>query len=76
DLSLQKIGVAKMDDLSTKVLDLLEKKGGYLPLNDKSSPEVIFSAFRTSKGTFKKTIGGLYKSGKITIDKEGISLVK
>ncbi|RTZ16899.1 GntR family transcriptional regulator [Vibrio aquaticus] len=74
DLSLQKVGVQKMDDLSQKVMDLLEKKGGFLPLNDKSSPEAIFSAFRTSKGTFKKTIGGLYKQGKIVIDKEGIRL--
>jgi len=74
DLSLQKVGVEKMDDLSQKVLDLLEKKGGFLPLNDKSSPEAIFAAFRTSKGTFKKTIGGLYKQGKIVIDKEGIRL--
>ncbi|WP_454442829.1 CvfB family protein [Vibrio bathopelagicus] len=76
DLSLQKVGVAKMNDLSTKILDLLEKKGGFLPLNDKSSPEAIFTAFRTSKGTFKKTIGGLYKSGKISIDKEGIRLAE
>ncbi|OEE74253.1 CvfB family protein [Vibrio genomosp. F6] len=75
DLSLQKIGVAKMDDLSLKVLDLLAKRDGFLPLNDKSSPDAIFSAFRTSKGTFKKTIGGLYKQGKITIDKDGIRLV-
>lgn len=75
DLSLQKIGVDKMDDLSQKILDLLEKKGGFLPLNDKSSPEAIFNAFRTSKGTFKKTIGGLYKQGKLSIDKDGIRLV-
>ncbi|RSD31074.1 CvfB family protein [Vibrio pectenicida] len=74
DLTLQKVGAAKMDDLSQKVLDLLEKKGGYLPLNDKSSPESIFSTFRTSKGTFKKTIGGLYKQGKITIEEQGIRL--
>ncbi|WED23156.1 S1-like domain-containing RNA-binding protein [Vibrio sp. JC009] len=74
DLSLQKIGTAKMDDLSQKVLDMLEKKDGFLPLNDKSAPEAIFAVFRTSKGTFKKTIGGLYKSGKITIEKEGIRL--
>ncbi|TMX36817.1 S1-like domain-containing RNA-binding protein [Vibrio sp. Hep-1b-8] len=74
DLSLQKIGVGKMDELSQKVMDLLEKKGGFLPLNDKSSPEAIFAAFRTSKGTFKKTIGGLYKQGKIVIEKEGIRL--
>ncbi len=30
-----------MDDLSSKIIDLLEKKGGFLPLNDKSSPEAI-----------------------------------
>lgn len=74
DLSLQKVGVAKMDDLSSKIIDLLEKKGGFLPLNDKSSPEAIFDAFRTSKGTYKKTIGGLYKQGKIRIEKDGIRL--
>ncbi|EIZ9932633.1 CvfB family protein [Vibrio parahaemolyticus] len=74
DLSLQKVGVAKMDDLSSKIIALLEKKGGFLPLNDKSSPEAIFDAFRTSKGTYKKTIGGLYKQGKIVIEKDGIRL--
>ncbi|EHR0554762.1 TPA: GntR family transcriptional regulator [Vibrio parahaemolyticus] len=74
DLSLQKVGVAKMDALSSKIIDLLEKKGGFLPLNDKSSPEAIFDAFRTSKGTYKKTIGGLYKQGKIVIEKDGIRL--
>ncbi|MCZ2369797.1 S1 RNA-binding domain-containing protein [Vibrio diabolicus] len=74
DLALQKVGVAKMDDLSSKILDLLEKKGGFLPLNDKSSPEAIFDAFRTSKGTYKKTIGGLYKQGRIVIEKDGIRL--
>ncbi|AYO15156.1 GntR family transcriptional regulator [Vibrio owensii] len=76
DLALQKVGVAKMDDLSSKIVELLEKKGGFLPLNDKSSPEVIFDAFRTSKGTFKKTIGGLYKAGKIVIEKDGIRLAE
>jgi predicted RNA-binding protein (virulence factor B family) len=76
DLSLQKIGVEKMDDLSEKILDLLEKKEGFLPVNDKSTPEAIFKLFRTSKGTFKKTIGGLYKKGLITIESDGIHLKK
>ncbi|WP_274880896.1 CvfB family protein [Vibrio harveyi] len=76
DLALQKVGVAKMDDLSSKVIELLEKKGGFLPLNDKSSPEAIFEAFRSSKGTYKKTIGGLYKAGKIVIEKDGIRLAE
>lgn len=75
DLALQKIGVEKMDELSSKILAVLEKKQGFLPLSDKSSPEEIFAVFRTSKGTFKKTIGGLFKQGKISIEKEGIRLV-
>ncbi|CAM3578998.1 hypothetical protein VA7868_04381 [Vibrio aerogenes CECT 7868] len=74
DVSLQKIGVAKLDELSEKILDLLRKKDGFLPLCDKSSPEEIFSVFRTSKGTFKKTIGQLYKKGYITIESGGIRL--
>jgi len=75
DLSLQKIGVAKMDDLGEKIIDLLKKKDGYLPLTDKSTPDAIFSVFRTSKGTFKKSIGTLYKKGLITIELDGIRLV-
>ncbi|TOY93657.1 CvfB family protein [Vibrio fluvialis] len=76
DLALQKVGVAKMDDLSEKILETLQKKGGFLPLCDKSTPEAIFATFRTSKGTFKKTIGGLFKQGKILIEKDGIRLAE
>jgi predicted RNA-binding protein (virulence factor B family) len=72
DLCLQKVGVDKFDDLSQKIMDLLDKRGGYLPLSDKSSPDEIFSMFRTSKGTFKKTIGALYKQGYIIIEADGI----
>ncbi|QIA63289.1 GntR family transcriptional regulator [Vibrio astriarenae] len=76
DLALQKVGVAKMDDLSEKIIAQLEKREGFLPLSDKSSPDAIFDVFRTSKGTFKKSIGGLYKQGLIRIEKDGIYLVK
>lgn len=76
DLALQKVGVAKMNDLSEKILETLQKKGGFLPLSDKSTPEAIFATFRTSKGTFKKTIGGLFKQGKILIEKDGIRLAE
>lgn len=68
------MGKARMDDLSDKILTSLEKKGGFIPLSDKSTPEEIFNVFRTSKGTFKKTIGGLYKQGLIVIGKDGIRL--
>ena len=74
NLSLQKAGRGKVDDLADKILTSLERKGGFLPLSDKSSPQEIFEAFRTSKATFKKTIGGLYKKGLIVIDRDGIRL--
>lgn len=74
NLSLQKAGRAKVDDLADKVLTTLARKGGFLPLSDKSSPEEIFKEFRTSKATFKKTIGGLYKQGMIVIERDGIRL--
>jgi uncharacterized protein len=72
NVSLQQIGVAKLDEMSEKILQVLDKKDGFLPLNDKSSPEAIFAEFRTSKGTFKKSIGGLYKRGDIEIEANGI----
>jgi predicted RNA-binding protein (virulence factor B family) len=75
DLALQKVGVEKLDELSEKIVELLNKKEGYLPLNDRSTPDAIFAVFRTSKGTFKKSIGGLYKKGIITLEAEGIRLV-
>ncbi|KLV07210.1 GntR family transcriptional regulator [Photobacterium aquae] len=74
NLSLQKAGRAKVDDLSDKILSTLERKGGFVPLSDKSTPEAIFKEFRTSKATFKKTIGGLYKKGMIIIERDGIRL--
>jgi len=75
DLSLQKLGRDKLDDLAEKILVSLEKQGGFVPISDKSSPEEIFSAFRTSKATYKKTIGNLMKRGLIKIEKEGIHKV-
>jgi len=72
DLSLQKLGRDKLDDLAEKILVSLEKQSGFVPISDKSSPEEIFSAFRTSKATYKKTIGNLMKRGLIKIEKEGI----
>ena len=62
--------------LTEDIIEALEKKGGFLPLSDKSSPEAIFAEFRTSKGTFKKIIGSLYKQGLLVIEADGIRLVK
>lgn len=62
-------------DHKHKILAPLKTAGGFLPLHDKSSPESIYKAFQMSKKTFKKTIGNLYREGKITITPNGIKLL-
>lgn len=74
-LSLQPIGQEAASSLSEQILAALREKGGSLPLSDKSSPEAITALFRTSKGNFKKAIGGLYKQGLIVIHDDRIELV-
>nr|WP_321237831.1 S1-like domain-containing RNA-binding protein [uncultured Tolumonas sp.] len=75
DVTLNKPGLARKDEAGEKILARLQKQGGFLPVGDKSSPELIYSQFSMSKGTFKKAIGGLFKQGLITIENDGIRLV-
>ena len=74
DLSLQTPGLKKINDLSTNILDLLNKHDGFLNITDKTSPEIIYKTFKVSKKTYKKAIGALYKRRLITIEKRGIKL--
>ncbi len=74
DLSLNKLGFDKVVDLSDRILDKIKKQGGFLPINDKSSPKVIHKLFDESKKTFKKAIGTLYRKKLITIESNGIKL--
>lgn len=73
DLSLYKSGyINKIDDHSAMIISELERNQGFLPLNDKSSPEDIYIALGMSKKNFKQTIGKLYKLKLITIEADGI----
>ncbi|MFT4924206.1 MAG: putative RNA-binding protein (virulence factor B family) [Phenylobacterium sp.] len=74
DLSLTRPAGVQRDELSQKVLDELQKLGGYLAISDKSPPEVIYRKFSVSKRIYKQTIGGLFKQGLITIEPKGIRL--
>ncbi len=74
DLCLERSGFEKIDDISRSILDKLKAANGFLPYNDKSSPEIIASQFSTSKKNFKKAIGTLYKKRLINIDDTGIKL--
>lgn len=74
DITLEKPGMAKIDDLGEKILQALKANGGKLPLGDKSDPELIKKQFQTSKANFKKAIGGLFKQGLIDLQATSISL--
>lgn len=69
-------GYQKVEDEVGKILHLLSENNGYLPYNDKSDPEEIYSFFGMSKKTFKMTTGNLYKQRKIEFTKTGIKLVE
>ncbi len=76
DVLIGKPGYKRVEDESGKIIRLLEEHDGYLPYNDKSAPEDIYSFFGMSKKTFKMTCGTLYKQRKIDFAKEGILLIK
>jgi len=75
DVSAGKPGYKRVEDETTKILRLLSENQGYLPYNDKSTPEDIYAFFEMSKKTFKMTTGNLYKKRKISFEKDGIRLV-
>ncbi|WP_010521835.1 CvfB family protein [Aquimarina agarivorans] len=76
DLTLQKHGFRGIEPNADLVLRMLKAEGGFLALNDKSSPDAIKSLLQLSKKNFKKAIGSLYKQRLIKIESDGISLVE
>ena len=76
NLTLSAPGYAKIDTVSQDLLTVLARRGGFLPVTDKSAPEAIYALFGVSKKVFKQTLGALYKSGKVSIKADGIRLVQ
>ena len=75
NVSLSPPGYAKVDDIAQGILDVLKRRGGFLPVTDKSKPEEIYALFGISKKVFKQTLGALYKSRRIVIDVDGIRMI-
>lgn len=73
DIALQRHGVAGDDDSSMRLLSAIEAQRGFLPLNDNSSPDEIYSMLGMSKKAFKRAAGKLYKQRLIIID-DGLRL--
>lgn len=76
DVGVGKMGYQRVEDEAGKVMRLLKANKGFLPYNDKSSPEDIYAFFGMSKKTFKMTTGNLYKNRKIVFTDAGIQLVE
>ena len=75
DINLQQTGFkASVSQAEQIILEALENNTGFLKLTDSSSPEEIRRKLNLSKKLFKKTVGILYKMGKIQIKDNGISL--
>lgn len=74
DLILTRGFKNKVNNFADKLLDSLQKNDGFLPLHDKSAPELIQRTLGVSKKTFKATVGNLLKNGKLSIEKDGIRL--
>lgn len=75
DVSLLPPGVTGLDVLAKKILDHLESHGGKSQLTDKSPAEDIIETYGASKSTYKKALGRLYKSKKISIQPDSITLI-
>ena len=76
DVSLQPIGYKDaLDPNYDLILRALLENDGFLPLNDKSTPEIIYAQLGISKKAFKRTIGALYKEKQIRIEENGIKLI-
>ena len=76
DISLQRPGYRSIEPNAQELLNLLEIKGGFLALTDKSSPKEIEKEVQMSKKSFKRALGNLYKQRKVEIKDNGIYLKK
>ncbi|MEX2804552.1 S1 RNA-binding domain-containing protein [Streptococcus sp. H31] len=75
-LSLKPRSFETLEQDGQMILAYLQANGGFMTLNDKSSPDEIKAVFGLSKGQFKKALGRLMKAGQIKQDKTGTELVK
>ena len=76
NLSLKPRSFEMLENDSQMILTYLQSNGGFMTLNDKSSPADIKSTFGISKGQFKKALGGLMKARKVKQDQFGTELIE
>ena len=75
DITLRRGGAQEArSDRDLVLAALTDATDGFLPLNDKSSPEAISKLLKLSKKSFKKAVGGLYREGLVSMSDDGIRL--
>jgi len=76
DLLLQPFGNFGANEHGQRILEVLEKNQGFLPVNDKTPAEEIYDLFGLSKKKYKIALGGLYKKRVIIVQDDGIRLAE
>ncbi len=76
DVRLQQSGLAEVERSTERLLQLLERGGGRLPLNDGSDPQRVAELTNMSKKVFKRSVGMLLKRGAVKMNEQGIELIK
>lgn len=75
DLSLKDAPRLQIDKDGEKIIKVLIRNKGSLPLNDDSSPEEVNKILGMSKSSFKKAAGRLMKRRLIIMTKNGIEML-
>jgi len=76
DLNLYPAGHKKAETSAELIVEYLKRKGGFIPLTDKSPANDIYETFGISKKNFKMAVGSLYKNRVIEIGQNGIRLIE
>ncbi len=71
DLSAAPDAKHRTRQLADRIAATIETAGGHIAISDASSPESIQAAFECSKKDFKKAVGHLLKTGRVTRDMFG-----
>lgn len=72
DVTLQRRGSAGREDAAETLARAIRRAGDFLPIHDKSDPELIKRELGMSKKAFKRAAGLLYREGAIEITPEGL----
>ncbi len=76
DVSLQQQGYREVQNSAERLREIILNNGGFLPLDDNSSPEEVQKMTQMSKKLFKRSLGVLLKGGEVEFLHGGVKLIK